>query len=75
MEPLLEKGIFFLRNTKGNTAINPTGANDEQVLFGEISKHTVSALKTFINNVFKPMLHRMDPEEWKMCETDKQKEF
>jgi len=45
------------------------------VLFGEISKHTVSALKTFINNVFKPMLDKMNPEEWKMCETEQQKDF
>ena len=32
-------------------------------------------LKTLINNVYKPMIDRMNPEEWKMCEADQQKEF
>ena len=64
-----------MRNTKGGAAINPQGTTDEQVLFGEVSEHTVGVLKTFINNVYKPMLDRMDPEEWKMCEVEQQKEF
>lgn len=29
VEPLLEKGIFFLRNVKPGSAINPQGSNDE----------------------------------------------
>jgi hypothetical protein len=45
------------------------------VLFGEVSEHTVCALKTLINNVYKPLLSKMNEEEWKMCEADQQKEF
>jgi len=69
------KGVYFLRNTKPGTAINPQGTSDEQVLFGEISEHTVGVLRTLINNIYKPMLDKMNPEEWKMCEADQQKEF
>ena len=69
------KGVYFLRNTKDNAAINQTGTTDEQVLFGEISEHTVGVLKTLINNVYKPLIDQMNPEEWKMCETEQQKEF
>lgn len=69
------KGIYFLRNTKPGQAINQTATNDEQVLFGEISENSVGVLKTLINNVYKPMIDRMNPEEWKVCEADQQKEF
>lgn len=64
-----------MRNTKPGVAINQTGTNDDQVLFGEISEHTVGVLKTLVNNVYRPMLDKMDPEEWKMCEPEQQKEF
>jgi len=74
-QKLRGKGVYFLRNTKPGAAINPQGTNDEQVLFGEISEHTVGVLKTLINNIYKPMLDKMNPEEWKMCEVDQQKEF
>ena len=67
--------MYFMRNTKANAAINAQGTTDEQVLFGEVSEHTVGVLKTFINNIYKPMLDRLDPEEWKMCEVEQQKEF
>jgi len=74
-QKLLGKGVFFLRNTKPGASINATATNDEQVLFGEVSEHTVSALKTLINNVYKPMLEKMNADDWKMCEADSQKEF
>ena len=64
-----------MRNTKPGEKVNQQVANDESVLFGEISEHTVTVLKTLINNVYKPMLDRMNPEDWKMCEDDQQKEF
>jgi hypothetical protein len=69
------KGVFFMRNTKPGTAINQTATNDEQVLFGEISEHTVSVLKTLVNNVYQPMISKMTAEDWKMCEADEQGEF
>jgi hypothetical protein len=64
-----------MRNTKQGQPINAQGTTDDQVLFGEVSEHTVSVLKTFINNIYKPMLDNMNPEEWKMCEMEPQKEF
>ena len=64
------KGVYFMRNTKAGQAINAQGTTDEQVLFGEVSEQSVSVLKTFINNIYKPMLDHMSPEEWKMCETE-----
>ena len=64
-----------MRNTKGGAPIPATATTDENVLFGEISEHTVGVLKTLINNVYKPMLDKMDGAEWKMCEADQQKEF
>ena len=69
------KGVYFMRNTKPGVAINPQGTTDEQVLFGEVSEHSVSVLKTFINNIYRPMIDKMDPEEWKMCEMEQQHEF
>jgi len=69
------KGVYFMRNTKGGAPTPATATTDENVLFGEISEHTVGVLKTLINNVYKPMLDKMDGAEWKMCEADQQKEF
>ena len=64
-----------MRNTKPGVKINETVVSDDQVLFGEISEHTVGVLKTLINNVYKPMLGKMEESEWKMCEVDQQKQF
>ena len=43
------KGVYFLRNTNNDKPINPQGTNDNDVLFGEISEHTVTSLNTIIN--------------------------
>lgn len=64
-----------MRNTKPGEKINQTVVSDEQVLFGEISEHTVGVLKTLINNVYKPLLTQMAESEWKLCEDDQQKQF
>ena len=64
------KGVFFMRNVKPGEKINQTVVSDDQVLFGEISEHTVGVLKTLINNVYKPLLTQMAESDWKQCEAD-----
>jgi 2-hydroxy-3-keto-5-methylthiopentenyl-1-phosphate phosphatase len=56
--------------------VNLNGSNDNEVLFGEISEHTVTALNIIINNVFKPLVDRLDPvQDWGSCEEEQKKEF
>jgi hypothetical protein len=63
-----------MRCTQGK-AINPNGTNDNEVLFGEVSEHTVYALNTLINNAYKPLIDKMNPEDWGQCEPEQKKEF
>ena len=51
------------------------GSNDNEVLFGEISEHTVITLNTLLNNVYKPLIDRLDPADWGVCEADQKREF
>lgn len=69
------KGIYFLRATPAGKPINPNGANDNEVLFGEISEHTVTSMNTIINFVFKPLLEKLEPTDWGVCEEEQKKEF
>jgi hypothetical protein len=38
--------------TKPGKPINANGQNDQEVLFGEISEHTVTSLNNIINSIF-----------------------
>jgi len=49
--------------------------NDNDVLFGEIPEHTVTSLNVIINNVFKPLVDRLEPADWGVCEDEQKKEF
>jgi dynein heavy chain len=49
------KGCYFLRNN-GDKPINKNNGTDSQVLFGEISEHSVYSLNTIINQIFKPLV-------------------
>jgi len=40
------------------------------VLFGEISEHTVTTLNVIINQVFKPLVDRLEPADWGVCEDE-----
>jgi len=66
------KGLYFVRTTPpSKPAVNLNGSNDNEVLFGEISEHTVTALNIIINNVFKPLVDRLDPvQDWGTCEEE-----
>ena len=75
-EKLKGKGLYFVRTTPPNKPVNPNGSNDNEVLFGEISEHTVTSLNIIINNVFKPLVDRLDPaSDWGFCEEEQKKEF
>lgn len=44
-------------------------------MFGEISEHTVTSLNTIINQVYKPLVDRLDQGAWGVCEDEQKKEF
>jgi hypothetical protein len=64
-----------VRTSPVGKPINPNGANDNEVLFGEISEQTVTSLNTIINSVFKPLVDRLEPTDWQACEDEQKKEF
>lgn len=68
------KGAYFVRTT-ANKAINLNNGSDNEVLFGEISAHTVTSLNTIINQVYKPLVDKLDNSAWGVCETEQKKEF
>lgn len=55
--------------------ITTTATNDNEVLFGEISEHTVFTLNTIVNNVYKPLVDKLDNNDWGACEAEQKKEF
>jgi dynein heavy chain len=69
------KGVYFLRTTPQGKALNLNTASDNDVLFGEISEHTVTSLNTIINQVYKPLVDRLDDGAWGVCEDEQKKEF
>ena len=69
------KGLYFLKMTPPGKPINPNGTNDSEVLFGEISEHTVTTLNTLINSCFKPLVDRLDGSDWASCGEEQKKEF
>lgn len=61
--------------TNPDKAVNTKGTNDNEVLFGEVSENSVTALNTTINQVFKPLVDGLGKSEWGVCEDEQQKEF
>ncbi len=56
--------------------INPNNSNnDNEVLFGEISQNVVTSLNVIINQVFKPLVDRLEKDDWGACEDEQKKEF
>jgi dynein heavy chain len=64
-----------MRCTPPGKPITQSGTNDNEVLFGEISEHTVFTLNTIVNNVYKPLVDRLDGADWGSCESEQKKEF
>lgn len=69
------KGVYFLRCTPPGKPITASGTNDNEVLFGEISENTVFTLNTIVNNVYKPLVDKLDGSDWGSCEPEQKKEF
>ena len=59
-----------MRTTKPGKAVNQQTLSDNEVLFGEISEHTVTSLNTMINSVYKPMVATLETTEWGACEQE-----
>jgi dynein heavy chain len=68
------KGLYFLRCNL-DKPVNVNGTNDNEVLVGEVSEHSVTALNTTINQVFKPLVDNLAKPEWGVCEDEQKKEF
>jgi dynein heavy chain, axonemal len=56
-------------------AINPSGTQDNEVLFGQVHEQTVTILNTVINSVYKPLIDRLQNDEWGDCEVEAKREF
>ena len=69
------KGVYFVRTTPQGKPVSAGNTNDNEVLFGEISEHTVTSLDTVINLIYKPFIEKLGPQEWGVCEADQKKEF
>ena len=69
------KGVYFLRNSKPGKPLNPNAGNDSEILFGEISEHSVTSLNTIINQIYKPMVDSIGNEDWGQCTDEQKKEF
>jgi dynein heavy chain, axonemal len=67
--------LYFVRTTPPGKPINPNGTSDNEVLFGEISEHSIQMLNIVINQVFKPLVDRLEPGDWGVCEDEQKREF
>lgn len=65
-------------------AIKDNVANDDTVLFGEISVDgqssqsktaLVHTLNTLVNSIYKPMIERMSTDDWGVCDAEAKREF
>ena len=62
------KGVYFVRTTDSDTPKDISkGTHDNDVIFGEISEHTVTSLNSVINMVYKPLVEGLAEEDWNKC--------
>lgn len=71
---LIGKGVYFMRSNTSK-AVNVGTSNDSDVMFGEISEHTVNSLNTVVNKVYKPLIAKLDDPDWGQCENEQKGEF
>jgi len=69
------KGVYFLRCLPAGQAINDKNSYDSEVLFGEVSEHSVLSLNALLNSVYKPLIDKVTPEEWGICEVEQKRDF
>lgn len=68
------KSVYFLRTKRGEK-VNQSIYCDDSVVFGEVSEHSVKTLNYLVNQIYKPMIDRMDKTEWGNCTKEQVKEF
>jgi hypothetical protein len=56
-------------------AVNGATAYDNDVMFGEISEFTVNSLNTIVNQVYKPLIAKLEDPDWGSCEHEQKGEF
>ncbi len=69
------KAIYFVRMTPPGKAVTASSGSDGDVLFGEISEHSIKTLETLVNAIYAPMVSKLQEDEWGQCETEQKKEF
>jgi hypothetical protein len=70
------KGVYFVRTTESDAPKDISkGTSDGDVIFGEISEHTVTSLNTVINQVYKPLVEGLGEEDWNRCPGEQKQEF
>lgn len=62
--------MYFLRCLPPGQAINDKNTHDAEVLFGEISENSVVQLNTLMNNIYKPLIDKLTPEDWGVCDAE-----
>lgn len=72
---LFGKGVYFLRCLPPGQAINDKNTHDAEVLFGEISENSVVQLNTLMNNIYKPLIDKLTPEDWGVCDAEQKRDF
>lgn len=61
--------------TPPGKAVAANTGSDGDVLFGEISEHSIKTLETLVNQVYAPMVSKLQDDEWGQCESEQKKEF
>jgi uncharacterized protein YpbB len=67
--------VYFLRCLPAGQAINEKNSYDSEVLFGEVSDNSVISLNAMMNNIYKPLIDKVTPEEWGVVETEQKRDF
>ena len=73
-EPLMSKGVYFLRTTEKSKNVNLNELNSD-ILFGELTPDILSQVNMMMNCVFQPLVEKLDSKSWGECDEDQKKEF
>lgn len=72
---LTHKGVYFLRTLPPGQPIKESVNHDQEVLFGEVSPESVSTLNTLMNSIYKPLVDKLSPQDWGVCQADQKHDF
>jgi hypothetical protein len=72
---LCKKACYFFRNLPEGQAVNFEVANDNEVLFGEISPDMIQQLNCLMNNVYDRMIATSQKQSWGKCSDNQVEEF